>query len=141
MAACGRRDFNIPTDATNPDDATLAEEFPTKRSTLRLNRVTNTETLEDVPLLVTLDDTRADRTTLRADAGDLRFRDADGNATVWLKGGHVFTTDFAVTNIGDPVYITPAGALSGTAAGNALFGHALSTKGAPAGPLTVRIAN
>lgn len=68
-------------------------------------------------------------------------RDADGNATVWLKGGHVFTTDFAVTNIGDPVYITPAGALSGTAAGNALFGHALSTKGAPAGPLTVRIAN
>ena len=25
-------------------------------------------------------------------------RDADGNATVWLKGGHVFTTDFAVTS-------------------------------------------
>ena len=37
--------------------------------------------------------------------------------------------------------ITPANALSGTASGNSLFGHALTTKAAAAGPLTVRIAN
>ena len=60
---------------------------------------------------------------------------------MWLKGGHVFDVAFAITNIGDPVYITPAGALTATESTNALFGHALSTKGAPAGPLTVRIAN
>ena len=68
-------------------------------------------------------------------------RDADGNATVWLKGGHDFTVAFAIVAIGDPVYITPAGALSGTATSNSLFGHALTIKGAPSGPLTVRIAN
>ena len=43
--------------------------------------------------------------------------------------------------VGDPIYITPANALSGTASGNALYGHALTTKAAAAGPLTVRIAN
>ena len=72
-------------------------------------------------------------------------RDAGGNpagyASVWLKGAHVFTVAFAIVAIGDPVYITPAGDLSGTATSNFLFGHALSIKGAPSGPLTVRIAN
>ena len=42
---------------------------------------------------------------------------------------------------GDPIYITPANALPGTASGNTLYGHALTTKAAAAGPLTVRIAN
>ena len=64
-----------------------------------------------------------------------------GNATVCLKGGYEFEVAFAVTNFGDPIYITPANALSGTASGNALYGHALTTKAAAAGPLTVRIAN
>ena len=64
-----------------------------------------------------------------------------GNATVWLKGGYEFEVAFAVTNFGDPIYITPANALSGTASGNSLYGHALTTKAAAAGPLTVRIAN
>ena len=64
-----------------------------------------------------------------------------GNATVWLKGAYEFEVAFAVTNFGDPIYITPANALSGTASGNTLYGHALTTKAAAAGPLTVRIAN
>ena len=64
-----------------------------------------------------------------------------GNATVWLKGGHEFQVAFAVAAVGDPIYITPANALSATASGNSLYGHALTTKPAPAGPLTVRITN
>ena len=67
---------------------------------------------------------------------------ARGHASVWLKGAWRFDgIAFAVTNFGDPIYITPANALSGTASGNALYGHALTTKAAAAGPLTVRIAN
>lgn len=65
----------------------------------------------------------------------------DGNASVVAKGAHVFTVDFAVANVLDPIYITSANALSGTASGNQLYGHALTTKTAPSGPLTVRIAN
>lgn len=65
-----------------------------------------------------------------------------GNASVWLDGGHEFNVDFAVSGVGDPVYILADGSgLTGTATGNNLYGHALTTKGAPAGPLTVRIAN
>lgn len=64
-----------------------------------------------------------------------------GYASCWLDGGHEFTVDFAVSGVGDPIYITSANALSGTASGNQLFGHALTTKGAPSGPLTVRLAN
>ena len=67
---------------------------------------------------------------------------ARGHASVWLKGAWRFDgIAFAVTNFGDPIYITPANALSGTASGNSLYGHALTTKAAAAGPLTVRIAN
>lgn len=66
----------------------------------------------------------------------------DGHASVWLKGGHTFTADFAVANVGDPVYMLADGSgLTGTATGNNLFGHALTTKAAASGPLTVRIAN
>lgn len=65
-----------------------------------------------------------------------------GYASVWLRGGHDFTVSFAVTNVGDPVYILADGsALTGTATGNNLYGYALNTKGATSGPLTVRIAN
>ncbi|WP_158548178.1 DUF2190 family protein [Desertihabitans brevis] len=65
----------------------------------------------------------------------------DGHASVKLNGAAEFTVDFAVANVGDPVYITADGALSGAATDNSLFGHALTTKTAPSGPLTVRIAN
>lgn len=66
----------------------------------------------------------------------------DGYATVWLEGAAEFTVAFAVAAIGDPVYILADGsALTGTASGNNLYGHALSTKAAASGPLTVRIAN
>jgi hypothetical protein len=63
-----------------------------------------------------------------------------GNASCWLDGAHEFTVAFAA-NIFDPIYITAGNALTATASGNQLFGHALTTKGAPSGPLTVRIAN
>lgn len=66
----------------------------------------------------------------------------DGQASVWLKGAHRFTVAFAIANVGDPVYILADGsALTATAAGNNLYGYALTTKAAPSGPLTVRIAN
>lgn len=65
-----------------------------------------------------------------------------GNASVWLTGAHVFTVSFAISNVGDPVYILADGsALTATASGNNLYGHALTTKGGTSGPLTVRIAN
>lgn len=64
-----------------------------------------------------------------------------GNASVWLDGAHTFTVAFAA-NIGDPIYILADGtALTATATSNNLYGHALSTKGAPSGPLVVRIVN
>ena len=66
---------------------------------------------------------------------------ADGFATVWLKGAHNFTVAFAVASIGLPIYITSGNVLSEVSAGNSLYGHSLSTKTAPAGPLVVRIAN
>ncbi len=66
----------------------------------------------------------------------------DGSATVWLEGAHDFTVAFSVANVGDPVYILADGsALTATASGNNLYGHALTTKAAPSGPLTVRLAN
>lgn len=65
-----------------------------------------------------------------------------GYASVWLSGAHDFQVAFAITNVGDPVYILADGsALTATSSGNNLYGHALNTKGAPLGKLTVRIAN
>lgn len=67
-----------------------------------------------------------------------------GHASVWLKGGHEFTVAFAVASVGLPIYIvTATNALSATDASgaNPLYGHALTTKSAPSGPLTVRLAN
>jgi len=64
-----------------------------------------------------------------------------GYGSAWFDGGHEFVVGFAVAAVGDPIYITALNALSGTASGNQLYGHALTTKGAPSGPLTVRIAN
>ena len=64
-----------------------------------------------------------------------------GYASCWLDGAHEFTVAFAITNVGDPVYITSGNVLTATSSGNSLYGHALTTKAAPSGPLTVRIAN
>ena len=67
-----------------------------------------------------------------------------GYASVKLKGSREFDAiTFAVASIGLPIYITPANALAATdnSGANALYGHALSTKAADSGPLTVRIAN
>ena len=64
-----------------------------------------------------------------------------GNASCWLDGGHEFVVDFAVAGVGDPIYITADNALTDTATDASLYGHALTTKGATSGPVTVRIAN
>ena len=64
----------------------------------------------------------------------------DGEATIKLKGAGKFNVAFAL-NPGDPVYITAANALTATAAGNSLWGHSLSTKGAPAGDAVIRVSN
>lgn len=66
--------------------------------------------------------------------------DTTGTATVWLKGAYRLNVTGAVTNVGDPVYITAARALNVTASGNTLFGHALETKAAAAAEITVRVA-
>lgn len=65
---------------------------------------------------------------------------ANGEATVAREAKVVFQDiAFAVAAVGDPIYITPGNALTGTASGNKLFGYARSTKAAAAGPLTVII--
>lgn len=65
-----------------------------------------------------------------------------GYASVWLSGAHDFTVAFAISAVGDPVYILADGsALTATSSGNNLYGHALTTKGAPSGLLTVRLTN
>lgn len=66
-----------------------------------------------------------------------------GYASVWLDGAHEFTVDFAAAP-GDKIYILADGTdiTDDDASGaNPLYGHALTTKGATSGPLTVRIAN
>jgi len=69
----------------------------------------------------------------------------DGYASVSLKGAYRLPVAGTVTlAVGDPVYITPTGTVTSTdnAGANALFGHALSVKGATAGqPVIVRIHN
>ena len=64
-----------------------------------------------------------------------------GYASVTTEGEHEFTVAFAVANEDDPVYITPAGALTDTpnSGANPQFGWARNIKTATAGPLTVRI--
>ena len=83
--------------------------------------------------------------TDRATASNFGGGNPEGNATVWLKGAHVLTVDGAITDVGQPVYFVGDGTsrsaqLSATATDNTLFGHALETKAATAGPIRVRIA-
>jgi predicted RecA/RadA family phage recombinase len=66
---------------------------------------------------------------------------ADGQATVWCKGAFDLPVTGAVTAIGSPVFIPPAGgALTMTATANSLFGYALALKGAGVGTIPVKIA-
>lgn len=72
-------------------------------------------------------------------AGDLAGLNRDGYASIKLDGAHQLQVTGAVAP-GDPVYIDSDLALSNVAVGNALFGHALTTKTVEAvGPVTVRI--
>lgn len=70
-----------------------------------------------------------------------------GRATVWTEGVFDVATADAVAAEGTKVYITPALAITATAAGNTLFGYTLAdadgggaTKGAGAGTVHVRLA-
>lgn len=65
---------------------------------------------------------------------------ATGYATVWLHGVFDLTVGDAITNVGQAVYITAAGALTNVATSNTLFGYALATKAAAAGEIPVKIA-
>jgi predicted RecA/RadA family phage recombinase len=57
--------------------------------------------------------------------------------TVWLDGSYDLTVTGAIASEGLPVYITSTGALNTTSTGNYLFGIALGTKAAAAGPVEV----
>lgn len=57
--------------------------------------------------------------------------------TIWLDASWDLTVTGALATEGLPVYITAAGELNTTAAGNYLFGIALGTKTAAAGPVEV----
>ena len=57
--------------------------------------------------------------------------------TIWLDGSYDLTVTGAIASEGLPVYITAAGALNTTSTGNYLFGIALGTKAAAAGPVEV----
>ena len=57
--------------------------------------------------------------------------------TIWLDGSWTLNVTGALASEGLPVYITAAGALNTTATGNYLFGIALGTKTAAAGPVEV----
>lgn len=65
----------------------------------------------------------------------------DGNYYTTVKFCGVFRFQLAFTlTVGQPVYITSAGALTATASGNTLFGHAIKPKtGAASGDAWVRI--
>ena len=57
--------------------------------------------------------------------------------TIWLDGSHDLEVTGALATEGLPVYITAAGVLNTTAAGNYQFGVALGTKAAAKGPVEV----
>ena len=73
--------------------------------------------------------------------GEGKGGNADGYATVWRKGAHEVPVAGAITAVGQPVYIPPAGGgLTATVGSNVIGGYALATKGSGTGPLTVAIA-
>lgn len=63
-----------------------------------------------------------------------------GYASVKTTGAWVVTVTGAL-NVGDAVYIKSDGTLTNASTGNFLFGSAVRTKTAPAGPVIVRIIN
>ena len=63
-------------------------------------------------------------------------RDSNGESTIWLDGSWEVQVTGAAA-FGDPIYITSAGALNRTATGNFIWGVALGSKAAAAGPLEV----
>lgn len=64
----------------------------------------------------------------------------DGYSSVNFEGAFKVDVAGAITNKGQAIYITGAGALTVTASGNFPFGSALSVKGAGTGPAVVKVA-
>jgi predicted small lipoprotein YifL len=80
LAACGRTGFaSLPCDDAAPDSAIDAATMPASHSTLTLDKADAGEPLADFPLLVKLDDSRAARDLLDAQATNMRFLDAGGH--------------------------------------------------------------
>jgi hypothetical protein len=79
-AGCGRIGFDALTGSGSgtPGDSGSTGDGGVRR-TLKLDKVAPSITLVDFPLLVVLDDTRADRTLFAPAAADLRFYDSAGN--------------------------------------------------------------
>ena len=65
-------------------------------------------------------------------------RDATGNATVRLKGVYKFACADAVATAGVALYVTNAGVITTTSAGNTLFGYSAAAKDT-AGNVLVKI--
>lgn len=55
-------------------------------------------------------------------------RDANGNATVRMVGGHTFPTADAVASAGIALYVTSTRTITTTATSNTLFGYSLAAK-------------
>lgn len=82
---------------------------------------------------------RSVRSDTGADAWDETYGggNAEGHASVRVRGGAYRLDVTGAVNIGDPVYLNAAGdALSATGTGRR-FGIAITTKGAGTGPVTV----
>jgi len=75
---------------------------------------------------------------LQTNEGDL-VTNEEGYASVALTGAWRLPSSVAFASVGLPVYITSGNVLNATSAGNRFFGYTLSTKGAGAGTVIVRI--
>ncbi|HEY1553179.1 MAG TPA: LamG domain-containing protein [Kofleriaceae bacterium] len=78
LASCGRSNFDGH-DADAAADGAGDAVGPSARALLSLDRLDPGVELDDFPLLVTLDDTRAARDLLDATASNIRFFDSSGN--------------------------------------------------------------
>ncbi|HEY4177584.1 MAG TPA: LamG-like jellyroll fold domain-containing protein [Kofleriaceae bacterium] len=115
-AGCGR--FNFDQNDTGTDAGSVFPGgSPTVRTRLDLDRYAPSEPLVDFPLLVTLDDTRADRTLFGVDASDVRFRDETGAIiaheieAAGSPGGDPFTAWVRVPRyeVGTSIYVEYGG--------------------------------
>lgn len=80
-----------------------------------------------------------DVATAEGTPGYLSGQNAAGRASTSQVGTWLLPVAAGAITEGQAIYITPANVLTGTAASNFLFGAAVSTKGAGAGNVVVKI--